>query len=242
MTVAGTMLTDLRGAANNCAASTFHWRLDGHDGYGLEFALAGEADPPARLPSPVRGWHRVFLGFPGACGLRVRLEGDRWFRRVETSVRWDADASAGEELFWCGADLTDAVFEFLPQALLNRADRRRSCLAYLRVESLPGGPPSSSHTSTTRTAGAVIDGHELLGAYAPTTPDDVRGMIAPFVDSDFRRLHFGCTCTTMRMVYLTHVEPADGPSGARHMPDLRAGSRRPCRSRSRRHRSHHHFR
>ena len=51
----------------------------------------------------------------------------------------------------------------------------------------------------------MIDGHELLGAFAPTTPDAVCGMIAPFVDSDFRRLHFGCTCTTMRLNYLTQV-------------------------------------
>ncbi len=158
------------------------------------------------MPCPVRGWHRVFLGFQGACGLRVRLAGrEPWFRRVETSVYWDTDAASGEELCWCDADLTDVVFEFLPQALLNRADRRQSRLAYVRLQPLPGGPEPSAHTVATRTAGAVIDGHEMLGAYAPTTPDAVRGMIAPFIDSDFRRLHFGCTCTTMRLTYLTQV-------------------------------------
>jgi hypothetical protein len=78
-------------------------------------------------------------------------------------------------------------------------------LAYLRLQPLPYGLPTSQHTPATRTAGAVIDGHELLGAFAPTTPDAVCGMIAPFVDSDFRRLHFGCTCTTMRLNYLTQV-------------------------------------
>ncbi|MDA0334076.1 MAG: hypothetical protein O2782_02810 [bacterium] len=124
---------------------------------------------------------------------------------METSVSWDTDAATGEELYWCDADLTDVVFEFLPQPLLNRADRRQSRLAYVRLQPLTGGPEPSAHTAATRTAGAVIDGHEMVGAYGPTTPDAVRGMIAPFVDSDFRRLHFGCTCTTMRLTYLTQV-------------------------------------
>jgi len=199
------MICDLRGATGHTAATSFAWCLDGRHGHGLEFATSGEACP-ARLPSPARGWHRVFLGFQGACGLRVRLAPrEPWFRRVETSVRWDTDASSGEELHLGDADLTDVTFEFLPQALLNRADRRQSRLAYLRLELLPEGPADSPHTSASRTGGAVIDGHETLGAYAPGSPDDVRGMLAPFVDSDFRRIHFGCTCTTMRLTYLTEV-------------------------------------
>jgi hypothetical protein len=199
------MLNDLRPATGG-ACTSYAWQLQTRAGFGLQFAHVGDAEPPARLACPARGWHRVFLGFQGPCSLRLRLAGgDPWFRRVETSVLWGTDSSSGEELYWCDADLTDAIFEFLPQPLLNRADRRQSRLAYLRLQPLSGGRPPSLHTATTRSAGAVIDGHELLGAYAPTTPDAVRGMIAPFVDSDFRRLHFGCSCTTMRLVYLTQV-------------------------------------
>jgi len=125
----GIMLVDLRRAEGG--SPTFYpWQLQGHDGYGLAFAHVGDAAPPARLPSPVRGWHRVFLGFQGACALRVRLAGhEPWFRRVETSVTWRADTTSGEELFWCDADLTDAIFEFLP---------RRCSIAL--IDAIPGWP------------------------------------------------------------------------------------------------------
>jgi hypothetical protein len=108
-------------------------------------------------------------------------------------------------VFWRQADLTGATFEFLPMPRTSRADRREARIAYLRLQPLPEGPTASPHTARTRDAGAVIDGHEMLGAYGPMTPEEVGGMVAPFVDSDFRRFTFGCTCTTMRMVYLTRV-------------------------------------
>lgn len=200
------LIHDLRPAATGCAAHSFDWKLNDCIGHGLDFGDARDTDVPACLPTGVTGWHRVYFGFQGPCGLRVRLSGqDPWFRSVQTSVRWDGDAGAGEELCWGAVHLANTVFEFLPQPLISRADRRHSRLAYIRLEPLPGGPPASPHTRATRTAGAVIDGHEMLGAHAPTTPDDVRGMLAPFVDSDFHRVHFGCTCTTMRVNWLTQV-------------------------------------
>lgn len=199
------LVRDLRAAAATCpSARAEGYTLDGRAGYLLTFA-GTDAPAPARLASPVSGWHRVFLGFRGAAGLRVRLAGDPWYRWVETTVRWDAGGDDGEEVFWRDADLTGATFEFLPLPRLSRADRRTSGIACLRLEPLPGGAPPSPHASATRTAGAVIDGHELLGAWSPRTPDEAIGMIAPFVDSDFRRVALGCTCTTMRLVYLTRV-------------------------------------
>lgn len=203
---ASILVHDLRPATRDGAAGFFAWRLDGRAGHGLDLGDDADVSEPALLPVEVSGWHRVYFGFKGPCGIQVRLAGrSPWFRLVQTSVRWDADAAAGEELCWGDVNLNDTIFEFLPQPLRNRADRRQSRLAYVRLEPLPEGPSTSPHTATSRTAGAVIDGHEMLGAHAPTSPDDVRGMIAPFVDSDFRRVLFGCTCTTMRMNWLTQV-------------------------------------
>jgi len=64
---------------------------------------------------------------------------------------------------------------------------------------------AASRRRPTRTAGAVIDGHELLGFYQPLSPAAMAAMIEPFVDSDFRRIHFGCTCTTMRVLFPSRV-------------------------------------
>lgn len=198
-------ITDLRDAAATCQqASAEAYRLDGHNGYLLRFE-ALEVSNPARLACPVRGWHRIYLGFRGPCGIRIRRTGEPWYRWVETTVRWDADPGHGEEMHWRDAELDGAGFEILPLMRASRADRRVARIAYLRLEPLPDGPATSPHTPATRTAGAVIDGHEMLGAFGPTTPDEVRAMVAPFLDSDFARFTFGCTCTTMRAVYLTRV-------------------------------------
>jgi len=202
----GVLITDLRPAAGE-GAGLVPYRLEGREGHMLRLV---DDDKMVRcLPSPLRGWHEIRLGFMGPSGIRLRLSGEPCCRWVESSVQWDREPDAGEEVFWKIADLTDAHFEFRPQLLAKRSDQRRSQIAYLRLVPLAEEEArrrlEASRNRPTRTAGAVIDGHEMLGAYSPQSPDEVRGMLEPFVDSDFRRIHFGCTCTTMRMVYPSKV-------------------------------------
>jgi hypothetical protein len=199
-----TLITDFRPAIPpGGRAACIPYRLDGRAGYMLRL----HEDDPAmlRLPSPVRGWHEIHIGFLGASSLRIRLSSEPFFRWVESSVRWDQPPDEGEEAFWQAADLTGVWFEFLPQVLARRYDARASQIAYLRLVPLDEteGLARRRAARPTRTAGAVIDGHEMFGAYGPQSPDEVRGLMAPFVDSDFKRIHFGCTCTTMRLTYLS---------------------------------------
>lgn len=197
------ILSDFRPAVvSSVTGRTIPYRVNGVDGHMLQLIEMGTT--PVRLPCPIRGPHRIHLGFRGASAIRLRFVGDSFFRWVETSIRWDADSADGEEVYWRTADLTGQDLEFLPQPLVRRSDLRQSQIAYVRFE-----PTTTAERAprlpATRTAGAVIDGHEMLGTHAPQTKDDVCGMLAPLLDSDFRRLAFGCSCTTMRMTYLTQV-------------------------------------
>lgn len=199
-----TWITDFRPVARP-GIDLIPYRLNGRQGYMLRWQ---RADTPAvSVPSPVSGWYEISLGFWGACGLRLRLSNEPWFRWVESTVHWDRDPDEGEEGVWQVADLSGVSFELLPLPLERRHDQRLSQIAYLRLVPLSDDEARArlARDPSTRTAGAVIDGHEMLGAVCPQTPDEVRGMIAPFVDSDVKRLNWGCTCTTMRMVYLSKV-------------------------------------
>lgn len=197
-------ITDFRPAvATPSSAEVVPYRLEERDGYMLR--LSDEDDTICRLPSPVRGWHEIHVGFADPSSIRIRLSGEPAFRWIESSVRWNRRPGEGEEAFWRTADLTDVHFEFLPQMLLRRHDRRHSQIAYLRLVPVSGQGLQNNRNRPTRTAGAVIDGHEMLGAYCPQSPDEIRALLAPFVDSDFKRVHFGCTTTSMRLNYLSHT-------------------------------------
>ncbi|MFH1568429.1 MAG: hypothetical protein ABIL09_10580 [Gemmatimonadota bacterium] len=197
---AGSAVTirDFRAAAG--PGRTVPYVLAGCPGHMLRLEEAGAE--PVRVPSPVRGWHRVWLGFAGPSSIRLRLAGEPAFRWVDSSVRWSGGAADGEEVLWRCADLTGAAFEVLPQLAFRRHDARRSQLAYIRLEP---AMPEAPGDRPTRTAGAVIDGHEMLGAYSPRSADEVRSLVEPFAESDFGRVHFGCTVTTMRLTYLSQV-------------------------------------
>ena len=200
-------LTDFRSAEGASAVEHAPYTFDGRPGWMLR--LPNTVDSPVRVPCPARGWHEIHVGLMGASSIRIRLSTDATFRWIESAVSWDRAAHEGEEAFWKIADLTDECFEFLPQLLERRHDRRESQIAYLRLvplsESDAGCRGSNLSSRSTRTAGAVIDGHEMLGAHGPQSPDEVRGMLEPFVDSDFHRIHFGCTTTTMRVNWLTET-------------------------------------
>ncbi|MBI4551717.1 MAG: hypothetical protein HY710_05575 [Candidatus Latescibacteria bacterium] len=206
MPMTETWITDFRPAAAHCPGTKLiPYRLNGREGYMLRWLRTDV--PIVPVPSPASGWHEIHLGFWGACGLRLRLSNEPWFRWVESTVRWDGGPDDGEEAFWKVANLSGVAFEMLPSPLERRHDQRLSQIAYLRLVPLTEDEARTrtEKSRPTRTAGAVIDGHEMLGAFCPQTPDEVRGLIAPFIESDFKRLHWGCTCTTMRMVYLSRV-------------------------------------
>ena len=199
-------IADLRPAAGDGGKSVAY-RLDGWEGYMLRLENGDEG--LHRLPSPVSGWYEIHLGFVDACGIQLRLAGESCFRWVESSVLWDRRPGEGEEVFWKIGEVTETGFEFRPQLLPRRADQRLSQIAYLRLvpveEEAARQQLKRNREQPTRTAGAVIDGHEMFGAYGPQSPEEVRGMLEPFADGDFGRIHFGCTCTTMRVVYPTEV-------------------------------------
>ena len=199
-------VTDFRpGIAGAAGARTIPYRIGDRAGYMLH--MADGEDAIIRLPSPVAGWHEVYIGFPAASSLQIRLSGETTFRWLESPVRWGGASDEGEEAYWRPADLTGVDFEFLPQLLVRRHDRRDSRIAYLRLVPISDSEARERLRTRaerpTRTAGAVIDGHEMLGAYCPQSPDEVRGLVEPFLDSDFGRIHFGCTTTTMRLNFLS---------------------------------------
>ena len=201
-------ITDFRPAIKGAtSARTVPYRVDGRDGHMLH--VGDEADAVLRLSSPVKGWHDVYIGFPAASSIQMRLSGEPTFRWLDSSVRWDGHPNEGEEAYWQLADLTGVDFEFRPQLLVRRHDRRDSRIAYLRLVPVPESEARQRLHSLakrpTRTAGAVIDGHEMLGAHCPQSPDEVRGLVEPFMDSDFGRIHFGCTTTTMRLNFLSQT-------------------------------------
>ncbi|MDP6778531.1 MAG: hypothetical protein QGI83_17390 [Candidatus Latescibacteria bacterium] len=201
-------ISDFRPATDAVpGARTIPSRIDGRDGHTLH--MDDGADGICNVPSPVEGWHDVYIGFPAASSIQVRLSGEPTFRWLESSVRWGGSPDDGEEAYWRLADLTAAGFELRPQLLSRRHDRRDSRVAYLRLVPVSDAEARKRQQGLsdrpTRTAGAVIDGHEMLGAYGPQSPDEVRDLIEPFVDSDFRRIHFGCTTTTMRLNFLSKV-------------------------------------
>lgn len=220
-------IADLRPAAGD-RGRCVPYQVDGRKGYMLRLE-DGDGDIH-RLPSSVNGWCEIYLGFVGACGIQIRLAGESCFRWVESSVRWNRRPREGEEVFWKIAKVTQEGFEFRPQLLPRRADQRQSQIAYLRLAPLAEmaalGRLRENRERPARTAGAVIDGHEMFGAYGPQSPEEVRGMLAPFVDSDFRRIHFGCTCTTMRMVYPTNVGHYLGQD--QELGELHSDSNRRC--------------
>ncbi|NLX06291.1 MAG: family 10 glycosylhydrolase [Phycisphaerae bacterium] len=181
---------------------------NGREGWMLR--LAEGHGTPVTVPTSAGGWHEIHLGFWGDSGVRVRLSGEPWFDWVETTVRWDWDGGSGEEAFWKIADLTGRSLEILPMPGFERRwTSHRSQIAYVRLVKISEAEAQRRlreiQNSPTRTAGAVIDGHEAIGANCPTSPDEVRAMIAGFAGSDFKRLHFGCTCTTMRVLWLSKV-------------------------------------
>ncbi|MEW6755353.1 MAG: hypothetical protein AB1505_30885 [Candidatus Latescibacterota bacterium] len=201
-------LTDLRPAARG-EARCRSYRLHGRQGYVLRLP---EGEETYHLASPVRGWHEIHLGLPRASGIQIRLAGEPAFRWVESLVRWDPcqpGAEEAEEAFWKVGLLRPEGFELRPQVLPRRWDARSSQLAYLRLVPLTDAEAQvrlhQQRVRPTRTAGAVIDGHEMLGAYGPRSAEELRGLLEPFADSDFGRIHFGCTCTTMRLLYLSRL-------------------------------------
>ncbi len=208
MTVCETWIADFRPLAErhpNLPVKVIPYSLDSRKGFMLRW---NSSDAPAlRMASPVRGWHEIHIGFWGMSGCRIRLAGDPWFDWVESTARWDWGQAGGEEALWKIADLTGASFEFLPTPFVRQWSLKQSQIAYLRLVPISESEARvrTSRRRPTRTAGAVIDGHEALGAFCPQSPDEVRSMIAPFIDSDFRRIHWCCTLTTMRMMYLTQV-------------------------------------
>ena len=111
------------------------------------------------------------IGFLGASSLRIGLSSDPAFSWVESSVSWTRRPAEGEEAFWRVADLTGVDFQFLPQVLERRYDPREFQIGYLRLVPLEKADlrRSPSGLKPTRTAGAVIDGHEMFGAHGPTS-------------------------------------------------------------------------
>lgn len=221
------LITDFRPVVEPTAGLQFlPYQLGEHQGHMLR--LNSDRDTPAVLPSPVSGWHEIHIGFMGASGLQLRLSGEPCFRWVESLVQWDGNDEQGEETFWQVADLSARHFEFLPQMLERRYDQRQAQIAYLRL--VPTDPNQSKEQlqkrRTTQTAGAVIDGHEMFGTYAPQNPDQVRGLLMHFVDSDFKRICFGCTCTTMRLTYLSQVGYYLGQD--QDLNDLHSDANRRC--------------
>jgi len=231
MTDNAAWITDFRPAAQMGGGVTaVPYSLDTRAGYMLRWTEPN--DKPVKVSSPVRGWHEIHLGFWGPSGLRIRLAGEPWFDWIESVARWDFGPGGGEEAFWKIADLTNADFELLPIPFVRQWYLKQSQLACIRLVPISDADArtrlAAVKNQSTRTAGAVIDGHEALGAFCPQSPDDVRAMIAPFIDSDFRRIHFGCTLTTMRMMYLTKVGywlGQDQPLGKLHTEHNRRGAR-----------------
>ncbi|MDA0747431.1 MAG: hypothetical protein O2954_13000 [bacterium] len=200
------LITDFRPALTpGSEASTISYRLNGTEGHLLR--LPESLKTPLTLSSPATGWHEIHIGFMDASGIQIRLSTDLTFRWIESTVSWTRAPHEGEEAFWKIADLTNTSFEFLPQLLERRHDRRTSQIAYLRLVPLsqPEAETRLSLNRPTRTAGAVIDGHEMLGAYGPQSPDEIRALVDPFIDSDFKRIYFGCTTTTMRLNFLSRT-------------------------------------
>ena len=216
-----TLIADFRSALAGEGVEFIPYGLEGRRGYMLRLHPARRE--PVRLAVPVEGWHAIHVGFMGASGIQLRLSGEPYFRWLESAVRWEGDEGEGEEAFWRVADLKGRSFEFLPQVLERRYDQRHSQIAYLRL--VPVAQPGS-RSRETRRAGAVIDGHEMFGAYAPQSEEEVCALLEPFVDSDFRRICFGCTCTTMRLTYLSQAGYYLGQGQA--LDELHSDANRRC--------------
>jgi len=200
------LISDFRAVEGVTDTANFiPYERDGNRGYLLR--INGTPARPVTLPISVRGWHEIHIGFLGASSLRIRLSTDPVFSWVESSVSWTRKPNEGEEAYWRTADLTGEHIEFLPQLLERRHDPRHSQIAYLKLVPIQESAvrKQSADRRPTLTAGAVIDGHEMFGAHGPTSPEEIRALVDPFIDSDFRRIHFGCTVTTMRLAYLSEI-------------------------------------
>jgi|GEM_PF-1344876 len=200
-------ITDFRSAIQEQSQAVIvPYRLNGQDGYMLRWN--GTEAPILSLPSPVKGWHEIHVGFWGASGCRIRLSNEPFFRWLASNVRWDRGPNDGEEALWKIADLTGLAFEFLPFPMEMRCDQRESQIAYLRLVPISAAQGQQQmadlNNRPTRTAGAAFDGH-VLGWYLPQSPEECGAILEPFIDSDFKRIYYGCTITTHRVNYLSKV-------------------------------------
>lgn len=200
-------ISDFRSAIGAASkAETIPYRIGDRSGHMLR--LSPDAETIA-IPIGARGWHEIHVGFWGMSGVRLRVTGEPWFDWLESTARWDWGDDGGEEAFWKIADLTDRSLEVRPIPFVRQWSLKQSQIAYLRLVPISASEAKTRlahlHSRPTRTAGAVIDGHEAMGAVSPRSADEVRSMIAPFVDSDFKRICWCVNVTTMRMMYLTKV-------------------------------------
>lgn len=203
-------LTDFRPWGGSTPQARFlSYQLYEHQGFRIEWPDHGDAAALC-IPLPYQGWHEIHLGFLGASGCRVQLSGDAMCRWAESTVRWDRSAEQGEEGFWKMADLTGRTLLIKPLPPGERRhDARRSGLAYIRLVPLTDAQAKQRlqemRDNPYRTAGAVIDGHEVLGAAALQNADEVRATLEPFIDSDFKRIYWSANVTSFRMNYLSQA-------------------------------------
>ena len=227
-----TWLLDFRETAETYRETeAISYLLEGKRGYMLHWKDKNSSI--VRIKSPVSGWHEIYIGFMGASGFRLKLSHEPGFRWVQSSVSWNMNQYRGEEAFYKIADLTDRDFELLPEfTVASRYDQRESQVAYLRLVPISKEEAekriAAIRNRPTRTAGAVIDGHEVLGAYSPQSADEIRATIEPFIDSDFKRIYWGCTISTMRMAFVSRTGYYLGQN--QDISELKTESNRRCAS------------
>jgi len=200
-------LMDFRPYADGRQTVVVPYRLNGADGYMLRWTGAG--DTTVTVPSPVSGWHEIHIGFMGSTSVRIKLSNEPYFRTVESTNQWHRQPNEGEEAFWQIADLTGASFELRPRECnaQMRWEPRDCQIAYLHLA--PISAPEAkrrlgcARAATTRTAGAVLDGHILGYSYCPQTATEVEGLIAPFIESDFKRICMGVSITSFRLIWFS---------------------------------------
>ncbi len=166
-------------------------------------------DKPVAINPDASGFHRILIGFCGASGFRIRVSGESTYRWVQSTTRWNRGDLDGEEAYLRTVDLTGRFLELLPEPIERQHDPRVSQIAYLRLLAVSDDEGRSGVAAlrdpARKTAGAVVDGHEALGAFRPLSVDEVNAMIEPFEESTFKRIYWGCTITSMRMCYVSDV-------------------------------------
>jgi hypothetical protein len=189
---------------------TFAYSTDAFSGT-LLYAGDNTAAPEVTYPVSLSGWHAISIGqlvhdhelYPWSGDLLVKLSGERGFTQMGLPERINPLPGGGVQLtetFLKIADLTgqDVMFKQLAvSSEFGRADGAFDCSparpAYIKLVPLTDSEVAALQADRaredTKRLYAHSDNHGWMGHSRPTTPDEVRGLLEPYRNTDFGRMY-----------------------------------------------------